>query len=378
MWKIVLPGIAMIGVTYAFARYSFGLFLPAIITTLNLSESQAGYISSAAYGAYTIALLTASLLVHKFSARHVVLLSGGTAFIGMLGMAASPGFYTLLLSSFFAGLGSGWISPAFSQVVGQSLNENVRDKANTWINSGTSFGIFFTGPVALLFTGHWRWSYVLFALLAFLVLWWNASAIKEGKQSLHPPCKKVPVADFFAKAKFLVFASIGVGFSSSIYWTFSRSYITQIHGLSANESIIFWMAMGGAGILGGIAGTLIQSIGLSKAYRLGVMATAASIFGLTISFQPAIYLSAVFFGISFIFMTGLFIVWGTRQFSESPSLGVSISFFSLGIGQSFGSLIAGILIERGSYPFAFIFFSIMGLLFLLCKISIVSASAHQE
>ncbi|WP_285804086.1 hypothetical protein [Alkalicoccobacillus plakortidis] len=41
MWKYVFPGIAMIGVTYAFARFSFGLFLPNISESLNLSESDA-------------------------------------------------------------------------------------------------------------------------------------------------------------------------------------------------------------------------------------------------------------------------------------------------------------------------------------------------
>ncbi len=117
MWKIVLPGIAMIGVTYAFARYSFGLFLPEISSALNLSESQAGLIGSVAYAAYTLALVTTAVFIHKMSARRVVLYSGATAFIGMLGMAASQGFYTLAISAFVAGLGSGWVSPAFSQVV---------------------------------------------------------------------------------------------------------------------------------------------------------------------------------------------------------------------------------------------------------------------
>lgn len=376
MWKIVLPGIAMIAVTYALARYSFGLFLPDISSALNLSESQAGYVSSAAYAAYTLSLLTASVLIHKYNARYMVLLSGATAFLGMLGMAFSQGFYTFALSAFFAGLGSGWISPAFSQVVSQSMASGLRDKGNTWINTGTSFGIIFTGLIALLFSEEWRWSYMLFAVLAFIVCWWNALALKEEKQQPLPPAQNFLGMKLLKKARFLIAASIGIGFSSSIYWTFSRSYVTEIYSLSENESVIFWIVMGGAGILGGIAGTVIQSIGLRLSYRLGLLVITASILGLTLSHLAAIYLSALLFGTSFIFMTGLFIVWGTRQFPETPSLGVSISFFSLGVGQSLGSFIAGLLIEEISYPFAFVFFGVAGFLFLFCKVRIVSSSAN--
>lgn len=367
MWKIIMPGIAMVAVTYAFARYSFGLFLPDISSSVNLSASQSGYVSSAAYIAYTLALLTASIFIHKFNARYMILLSGGTASIGMMGMAASQGFYMLAFSAFVAGLGSGWISPAFSQVVSYTMKSSLQDKGNTWINTGTSFGIFLTGPVALIFTEQWRWSYVLFAVLASLVCWWNATVIKDERHSFSFNQSIGFHYKLLIKARFLIIASVGIGFSSSIYWTFSRSYITALHGLSANESVVFWIIMGGAGIIGGVAGAVIQTIGLSKSYRLGVVVVSASILALTIPNHAAIYLSALLFGISFIFMTGLFIVWGTRHFPDAPSTGVSFSFFSLGIGQSVGSIAAGMLIEGISYPLAFIMFAGIGLLFLFCK-----------
>lgn len=371
MWKLIAPGIAMIAVTYAFARYSFGLFLPDISASLNLSESQAGTVGSAAYAAYTLALLASSGWIRKYGARRIVLCSGRTAFVGILGMAFSQGFYTLAFSAFVAGLGSGWISPAFSQVVAQSMRPELQDKGNTWINTGTSFGIVFTGFSALLLAEEWRWSYGLFALLTLLVFWWNAVAIKEAKEKSAPPVQRLFSSSTLKKARFLIAASLGVGFGSSIYWTFSRTYITEIHGLSLNESVVFWIVMGASGVFGGIAGSIIQSMGLRLSYRLGVMAIALSIAGLTLSQNTAIYFSAILFGIAFIFMTGLFIVWGTRQFPETPSVGVSISFFSLGIGQSLGSAIAGNLIEATSYPFTFLLFSAIGFVFVFGKTAIV-------
>ncbi|MFK8794905.1 MFS transporter [Planococcus plakortidis] len=367
MWKIVLPGIAMIGVTYAFARYSFGLFLPEISSALNLSESQSGLIGSLAYAAYTIALVTAAIFIHKMSARHVVLYSGASAFIGMLGMAASQGFYTLAISAFVAGLGSGWISPAFSQVVAQSLESQERDRGNTWINTGTSVGVVASGPVALAFAEQWRWGYVLFAILAFLTLWWNARAIERTKEKPREAGEAQFKLGMLGQVRSMILAAIGIGFSSSIYWTFSRSYLTEAQDFSTGGSMVFWIIMGAAGIIGGIAGTIIQRLGLGWSYRLGVLVATASLVTLTIQHPAAIYLSAVLFGISFIFMTGLFIVWGTRHFLDIPSVGVSLSFFSLGIGQSIGSVAAGVLIDGLSYPIAFLSFAAIGLLFVFIK-----------
>lgn len=272
-------------------------------------------------------------------------------------------------------LGSGWVSPAFSQVVAQSMSSDLQDKGNTWINTGTSFGILLTGPVALAFGEQWRWSYVLFAIIALIICWWNSYSIKEENQRVRMFKQIKFKFKPLVKARFLILASFGVGFSSAIYWTFSRSYITAIHDLSVSESVGFWTIMGGAGIIGGIAGTIIHSIGLHRSYQLGVLVVSAVIFGLTLSHSAAIHVSTLLFGVSFIFMTGLFIVWGTRQFPDSPSTGVSISFFSLGIGQSAGSIAAGMLVEGISYPFAFILFSIIGLLFLFCRTTILPLSS---
>lgn len=378
MWKIVLPGIAMIGVTYAFARYSFGLFLPEISSALNLSESQSGLIGSVAYAAYTLALVTAAIFIHKMSARHVVLYSGASAFIGMLGMALSPGFYTLAISAFIAGLGSGWVSPAFSQVVAQSLESRERDRGNTWINIGTSVGVVASGPVALAFAEQWRWGYVLFAILAFLTLWWNARAIDRPEEESEQSTGSQFKLSLLGQARFMILAAIGIGFSSSIYWTFSRSYLTEVHDFSVPESMIFWIVMGAAGIIGGIAGTIIQRLGLGWSYRLGVLVATASLVTLVIPHAAAIYLSAVLFGISFIFMTGLFIVWGTRHFPDTPSVGVSLSFFSLGVGQSLGSIAAGVLIDGMSYPIAFLSFAVIGLLFIFIKTNAQPVSTQQN
>ncbi|WP_221565893.1 MFS transporter [Alkalihalobacillus sp. TS-13] len=369
MRKIVLPGIAMIGVTYSFARFSFGLFLPNISASLSLTESNAGIVGSTAYISYTLALFTSAFLIQKFGQLRMIQLSGISAFIGLLGIAISQEFSLLALSSFIAGIGSGWASPAYSQVASTALQTKDKDQGNTWINSGTSFGIMLSGPVALLFTEYWRFAYVLFAIIALVVLVWNNLSIPSQDMRSNITRTKLQWLPAIKKARFLLVASLIIGGISSIFWTFSRSYLTVVYDMNMNESVLFWILMGISGVVGGIAGGLINRAGLALSYRLILIMMLLSLFFITIPTTITVYFSSVFFGISYIFLTGLFIVWSTRIFKSNPSIGVSLSFLSLGVGQSFGSAIAGGMIDMTSYTLSFMLFSFIGIFGLFVPIN---------
>ncbi|MGD7043126.1 MFS transporter [Jeotgalibacillus proteolyticus] len=367
MWRFVLPGIAMIGVTFAFARFSFGLFLPPISETLNLSESNAGFVGSTAYAAYCLALLTSSYFIQKWGQFRVVQFAGLSVIIGLLGIAFSPNFYALACSTFIAGLGSGWASPAYAQVATESFTNKDQDRGNTWMNSGTSFGLVVTSPIALLFTDQWRLAFILFAVIALAVTVWNMRVL-PSKRPESVPTEKPKSFSFVKQAKFLLAASFVIGLSSSIFWTFSRSYLTSVHEMSEGESVLFWVVMGLAGIIGGAAGGLIQKAGLGSSYRLTLLMMMLGVTGITIPNSVSIYFSAALFGAAYILMTGIFIVWASRIFPNLPSMGVSLSFLFLGIGQSLGSSVAGGIIQAVSYPFSFLLFALIGLVGLFVRV----------
>ncbi|MDG5471322.1 MFS transporter [Jeotgalibacillus sp. ET6] len=367
MWRFVLPGIAMIGVTFAFARFSFGLFLPPISETLKLTESNAGFVGSTAYAAYCLALLTSSYFIQKWGQFRVVQFAGLSAIIGLLGIAFSPNFYLLACSTFIAGLGSGWASPAYAQVATESFKKKDQDRGNTWMNSGTSFGLVVISPIALLFTDQWRLAFILFAVIALAVTIWNMRVL-PSKRPDSVPTEKPKSFSFVKQAKFLLAASFIMGVSSSIFWTFSRSYLTTVHEMSEGESVLFWVVMGLAGIIGGAAGGLIKKTGLAPSYRLTLLMMMLGIAGITIPNSVSIYSSAVLFGAAYILMTGIFIVWASRIFPNLPSMGVSLSFLFLGLGQSFGSFVAGGTIQAVSYPFSFLLFAVIGLAGLFVRV----------
>lgn len=373
MRKIVFPGIAMIGVTYALAKNSYGLLLPYISHALSFSEAYAGVPVFFAYAAYCISLVLAPFIIQRAGTYNTIQLAGLSAIAGMFGAAVSSGIITLSICTFIAGFASGLSSPAFGQVVTDNLPKEKQNRGNTWINTGTSFGLILSGPIALLFAEQWRITYLFFAMTGIVVLFWNRRNIPKSQHQINVVCfrKKISTVSW-KKVMMLSLAALITGICASIFWVFSRSFLMSVYDISEMNSSLFWLIMGISGIIGGIAGSIIEKFGLTSSYRGSLLVMLISLCLITIPSSISIYGSAILFGVTFILLTGLFIVWGINLFEQAPSFGVSLAFLLLGIGQSFGSLFAGIIIEKKSYPFAFLLYAGIGLCGLFLKAQIPS------
>ncbi|MBR2566499.1 MAG: MFS transporter [Paenibacillus sp.] len=367
MKKIVLPGVALIAVCYAFGRFSYGLFMPEISEALQLSESASGAINSATYIAYCLALLTAPLIINFKGHHYVIQLAGISAIVGLIGIAFSHDAWLLAVGVFLAGLSTGWASPALGNAISAELPPDLHAKGNSWINTGTGFGIIVSGPLYLLFTDYWRISYILFAVIGVIVLVWNRQAIPATHTI---PCTKSiwscmkPTRPGSA----LLMACLLTGASSAIYWTFARNFLMDDKGASDSEAVLFWIVMGVTGILGGSAGLIIERIKLGWSYRLGILLLSISLGVIVLPSMTASLISAVLFGSTYIFLTSIFIVWATRLFEPNVSIGISLAFLALGVGQFLGSFMAGYTIEVFSSRTAFMAFAALGLLGLFLRV----------
>jgi len=76
------------------------------------------------------------------------------------------------------------------------------------------------------------------------------------------------------------------------------------------------------------------------------------------------YISALFFGSSYVFFTGVIMVWGMRLYPQQSSLGIGLPFLTLALGQIIGSAIGGSLIQWTDYETAFVIFGLIGLLII--------------
>ncbi|MCB7127875.1 hypothetical protein LIZ53_17180, partial [Lachnoclostridium sp. 210928-DFI.6.3] len=62
----------------------------------------------------------------------------------------------LSLGVIFAGASTGLVSPPYGYTISLWIKLQDQGKANTWINSGTSLGLMFTGITAMFIFLDWR------------------------------------------------------------------------------------------------------------------------------------------------------------------------------------------------------------------------------
>ncbi|WP_035711487.1 MFS transporter [Salibacterium aidingense] len=365
---LVPPGITMIAVAYGLARFSYGLLLPNISTDLGMNPSTSGVISSLFYFAYCFAIVFATVYTTEKGPRGMILAAGASACLGLFVMAFSPNVWLLGTGVLLAGASTGFVSPPYGAAISLWLPENQQGKANTWINSGTSIGLALSGAGALVLASEWRITYFIYAGIALFALIWNAKAVP-------PPEKNPPVR--LEKGKFsfrgvegavpLIICSIVLGISTAAFWTFSVDFISSTNAYTSGEQSIFWILIGTFGILGGFSGSLIEKMGLPFAYKWAcfVIGTASLVLACFPDQWPLAFLSAALFGASYIFITGVLMVWGIRVFISNASLGIGTPFLLLAVGQVFGSSVAGMLIGSLNFTWTFAIYGITGIIAMI-------------
>lgn len=354
----VLAGTALIAVTFGLARYTYGLFVPAMQRDLGLNTATIGTIASLAFLAYLLASVASGLLTPRIGPRLPSLLGGGSAACGMLlvGLAHDP--WLLGLGVTLAGASPGWVYPPMPTVAAAVLPVARRERALVRINAGTSFGVLISGPLALWAGTNWRLAWILFAGLALVSLVWYLQRI-----SVAPP-HRANLSSVTLRwhwfttpqvARLLIVSAI-TGLTSSVFWTFAVDVLVTIGGLSSGFGVAFWVVVGVAGILGGHAGILLERYGLPLVLRgtVGVLTTALAIVGLFPFNWLAGLVSAILFGTGFILMTGMLVLWSVRLFPGVPSVGLGTVLLLIGAGQVVGPGLAGSLALQIPLPFVFI------------------------
>ncbi|CDQ41290.1 MFS transporter [Virgibacillus salexigens] len=367
--RLVLPGVTMIAVTYGLARFSFGLLLPEVNKSLEMTELVSGIISSLFYLAYCFTIILSTVITTKEGPRRMIISAGLSAFVGLLLISIATNVWVLALGVLFAGGSTGLVSPPYGAAISLWIKEHKQGKANTWINSGTSFGIALSGVGASFLTSDWRLTYFIYAILTLLIVIWNFQAIP--KAGTKPPKLRLKKGNLSIRgvkgSNPLILASLTLGFSTAAFWTFSRSFIEVSGNYSDWQLSGFWIVIGLFGVLGGFSGSLVERKGLPFVYKLGGMSIASSsiILSITSGNWFMSYISAGIFGCAYIFLTGVLLVWGIRVFFTNASLGIGVPFLLLAVGQVIGSIFAGWFIGAWGYVTTFIIYGLVGMAAIL-------------
>ena len=366
--KLILAGLPMIAVTYGLSRFSYGLMLPYINEALHMTQSTSGIISSLSYVAYCIAIVAAMMFSRRATSRFILVAAGLLSIVGLGVISVSLTPVGLGAGIFLAGMSTGLSSPPYASIVNTNVQSGAQNQTNAWINSGTSIGTAFTGAVAIMMVDSWRETYIIFMVIAVIVLAANYKVLPRT-QTFEEKSSVGFVKEEWKQSVQLILASLLLGISSAAYWTFSRDFIVNLDSVPAYLGDWLWVIIGLAGLLGGTAGIVINRFGIMNAFRLSTvtLSTASLLLGSWPSSPVVGVLSPFLFGSSYVFITGVLIVWGVSVFRTNPSIGLGLPFLMLALGQAAGSIFSGVIAGSFGYHALFLIASAIGYVTIIFK-----------
>jgi predicted MFS family arabinose efflux permease len=398
---LVSAGTALIAVTYGLARFSLGLFVPELAHAFDLSATAVGWIMAGSFTGYLCGLAGADALVGRFGPRAVASMAGLVGAAGLAGVAASVGPVTLGLAVSVAGSSAGLAAPSLATAVERGLARRRRAGAQTVINAGTSLGLVAAVPVGLATAATWRLAWAGFAVVAV------AAAVAVAI-ALGPPLSGAPAASQPGRAwahssrahplrahpsrrrasrrrpsaggqrwwaalpgaravagnqrwwaalpgARLAAAAVLLGMASAAFWGFGRELLETAAGLSPAVGRGAWAVVGVGGLAGAGAGHAVERVGLRATLLAAWLALAAGLGWLaTAPASPAVALTlAGLFGVGYMALTGLLIVWGVRERPQRPARAVALAFVLLAAGQIAASPVVGALAQHVGLGAAF-------------------------
>ncbi len=304
--KSIISSFLVILACLGLGRFAFGMVLPNMQETLNITTTQVGFIGTANFIGYIIGIFFANFLYSKYTTHKLIFI---TIVLQGLSMLAMILFDDYLLISFFytlSGFFSAIVNMSIMAYMANVIPKEVRGKALGIIVSGSGLAIIISGQLVPIIENMisdmpWKTSWAIFAFILILIAFFSQPGIK--KHASHKmPDTKVKANKYF---KIPSFWKIGIiymifGISYSIYVTYFVSAVIDKYNVSTSLSGDFWTVVGFCSIFSGfIFGLIADKIGPYKTLIFVYVLQTISHFILAIDINSyAIWFSAIIFGIS--------------------------------------------------------------------------------
>lgn len=199
----------------------------------------------------------------------MIILAGISVVIGLITIGVSSNAIILSIGVIFTGASTGLVSPPYGYTISLWINLQDQRKANTLINSGTSMGLMFTGITAMLVFLDWRDTYLIYALIALVVLFWNYIVIPK-LQKILKFIQVVLILEIFLQAHV---SSLPLHCSVYLlhHLDFLKTHCPINRQLFRYSTFYFWILIGIFGVVGGISGSIIDKKGFTSRLILALL-----------------------------------------------------------------------------------------------------------
>lgn len=341
---IALAGLIALASAMGIGRFVYTPILPFMVESLQLSKSQAGIIASANFLGYMLGALAAAIPSLPGGRRNWFIAGLAMSAVTTAAMGASGSIPVFITQRFIGGVASAFVLILGSALVFEKLALAHRTGLSALHFAGVGCGIVVSAVLvsALAAYGYdWRVQWYasgLLSLLALAVVIWLVPVETE----VAAPVMRKPGSGFNHRLIVHMIAYGLFGFGYIITATFISTIVRASPELSGIEPII-WVVVG----LGAIPSVSLwnwisRRIGIYWSFSLACLVEAI---GVAISVlpdnEPAIILSAVLLGGTFVGITALGLGIAGELSRGSPRQGIALVTAFFALGQMIGPTFAG-------------------------------------
>ena len=383
-WIITLTGIAVLFACLGLGRFSLGMLLPSMGSSMDLNYSQMGLIGTGNFAGYMISVVLAGIIASAIGARWTI--SIGLVLVGgsMILISRAAGYMEVMSLYFATGVGSGLANIPMMGLVSHWFTKSNRGRAAGIILSGNGVAIVFAGlfvPWVNTSMGAegWRTGWLTIGVICLVIatvasIFLRNEPAEKGTIPLGEiePLPISPIQDTRKEQRSnkwtmvhlgCIFALFGATYA--VYVTFIVITLVSERGFGENTAGIFWAVFGGLSIFSGplfgyLSDRLGRKVGMMLVYILFAISYVLVAMDLP---NPFLYASIAIFGLT---------VWSIPTIMSAavgdytgPSRAVrALGFITLffGVGQIAGPAVAGFTADiTGTFSIAFWLCAILSL-----------------
>ena len=350
---LVLAGLALgVTVTNGFARFAYGLIVPAMQSDLGWNYAQAGWLNTANALGYIAGAVLTMVLIGRYSAASLFSFGLITTNFALLSTGLIPDLWWQTLWRILAGF-FGAMSFSTAGVLAASLfaNDPRRNALAIAIVFGTGGGlaIVVSGASLPLFLGyfgadHWPIAWIIIAAICALfspLCLWSAAKLKRPAPKQADASAPLQLTQIWAQLA--GYAGFGLGYI--VFLTFLSAWMTQ-QAASAGFIAAIWVLLGLCICASPFVWRPIlarHASGLPLAMILTCISLGSAL-PVVFPGNISLLLAAIIFGLS-VFMAPTAVTNFARQNLPAQSWGAAISLFTVvfAIAQTLGPYAAGLL-----------------------------------
>lgn len=340
-------------VAVVFGRLAYGLVLPAMRESLDMSYAQAANLGTVTALGYLALLLYAGVFAGRYGGKNSILLGLLLATSGFVGLSLASSYPLLLLCMTLMGFGTAFTFTPLVSLLGAWYPER-RGMVIGFSGSGVGIGILLTGALIPALTeggneGGWRLVWAIFAAIGVLTAALVALVLRNPPASEERVSMRHGLAAVYRNPHVMrmgwIYGVVGITYIVQVLFMYSFALDAGVTAVTAGRLVA---VMGFMSIFSGPAwGAIADRLGHARAL------TFCMIVSMCATLLPVLWPTLLSFSIHFIVIglsvSGLFtsVLAAATATVKPQHAAMAVSFVTVffALGQLVGPALAGPLID---------------------------------